>query len=132
MKTSSPSRKNSARKPSHLGSKIQPSPGGSSPTRFASIGRTGGLTARFMSGPAIISRTSVRGHRTMRDDDWNPILSPLRGANDASHKSAESAPQKPVHTGSPASELVRLPPGSFRSLGSESGASDKSHEKSDP
>src|SRR4051794_19304990 len=48
MKTSSPSRKIRVRKPSHLGSKIHPSPGGSAPTRLASIGRTGGLTARFM------------------------------------------------------------------------------------
>src|SRR5438105_4037127 len=44
MKTSSPSRNTSVRKPSHFGSKIQPSPGGRSPTRFASIGRTGGFT----------------------------------------------------------------------------------------
>src|SRR3954469_23490068 len=49
MRISSPSRKISARKPSHLGSKIQPSPGGSAPTRLASIGSSGGLTARFMT-----------------------------------------------------------------------------------
>src|SRR6266550_6530794 len=56
MKISSPSRKMSVRNPSHLGSKIHPSPGGSSLTRLASIGRTGGLTARFMSsgGTALI------------------------------------------------------------------------------
>src|SRR6185295_3026544 len=44
MKTSLPSRKMSARKPSHLGSKIHAPALGSSLTRFASIGRIGGLT----------------------------------------------------------------------------------------
>src|SRR6185436_11844034 len=44
MKTSCPSRNTSARNPSHLGSKIHPSPFGSSRTGLASIGRTGGLT----------------------------------------------------------------------------------------
>jgi len=67
----------------------------------------------------------------VREDDWNPILTPLRGANDASHKSAESTPQKSVHNGGHSSELVRLSPAPFRSVGSESGASDKSNEKSD-
>src|SRR6185437_2507491 len=32
--------------PSHLGSKIHPSPAGNSPTRLASIGKIGGLTGR--------------------------------------------------------------------------------------
>src|ERR1700761_8849212 len=45
---SSPSRKTRARNPSHLGSKTQVSPGGSSPTRLASIGRTGGFTGSCM------------------------------------------------------------------------------------
>src|SRR5678815_4948639 len=44
MNTSLPSRKMSARKPSHLGSKIHAPALGSSLTRFASIGRMGGLT----------------------------------------------------------------------------------------
>src|SRR6185369_5855690 len=44
MNTSLPSRKMSARKPSHLGSKIHAPALGSSLTRFASIGRIGGLT----------------------------------------------------------------------------------------
>src|SRR4051794_20300358 len=48
MNTSSPSRKTSARNPSHFGSKIQPSPSGSSLTRLASIGKTGGFTGRSM------------------------------------------------------------------------------------
>jgi hypothetical protein len=43
----SPSRKMRARKPSHLGSKIQVSPSGRSSMRFASMGRIGGLTGRF-------------------------------------------------------------------------------------
>src|SRR5437868_840422 len=55
MKISSPSRKISVRNPSHLGSKIHPSPGGSSLTLFASIGSTGGLTARFMSPSTAVS-----------------------------------------------------------------------------
>src|SRR6185503_3721786 len=42
--TSLPSRKTSARKPSHFGSKIHSPAVGSSLTRFASIGRIGGLT----------------------------------------------------------------------------------------
>ena len=67
----------------------------------------------------------------MREDDWNPILSPLHRGNDASHQSAESASQKSVHNCSHSSELVRLPPTPRRSPGSESGASDKSNEKSD-
>src|SRR4051812_27279406 len=46
MNSSSPSRKIKVRNPSHFGSKSQPSPGGSSPTRFASIGSTGGLIGR--------------------------------------------------------------------------------------
>src|SRR5687768_13718868 len=49
MKISSPSRKMSVRKPSHLGSKIHPSPGGSSLTRFASMGSIGGLTGRSIT-----------------------------------------------------------------------------------
>src|SRR5580765_5258242 len=43
MNISSPSRKTSVRKPSHLGSKIQPSPDGNSSTRVASMGSSGGL-----------------------------------------------------------------------------------------
>src|SRR5579863_6658274 len=46
MKISSPSRKISARNPSHLGSKSQSSPAGNSSTRLASIGKRGGLTGR--------------------------------------------------------------------------------------
>jgi hypothetical protein len=46
MKISSPSRNTSARKPSHLGSKIQLPSAGNSSTRFASIGRIGGFTER--------------------------------------------------------------------------------------
>src|SRR5580704_14155605 len=44
MKISSPSRNTSARKPSHLGSKTQSPSDGNSSTRFASIGKIGGLT----------------------------------------------------------------------------------------
>src|SRR6478672_162014 len=47
MRISSPSRKTSARKPSHLGSKIQLPSSGSSPIRLASIGKMGGFTGRF-------------------------------------------------------------------------------------
>src|ERR1700691_2369364 len=47
MKISSPSRNTSARKPSHLGSKIQSPSSGNSSTRFASIGRIGGFSGRF-------------------------------------------------------------------------------------
>src|SRR5260370_2322088 len=46
MKISSPSRNTSARKPSHLGSKIQSPSAGNSSTRFASIGRSGGFSRR--------------------------------------------------------------------------------------
>src|SRR4051812_26009188 len=46
MNISSPSRKTSERKPSHLGSKIHSPSDGISPTRLASIGSTGGLTGR--------------------------------------------------------------------------------------
>src|SRR6267143_4494717 len=46
MKISSPSRNTSARKPSHLGSKIQLPSAGNSSTRFASIGRIGGFSRR--------------------------------------------------------------------------------------
>src|SRR6202035_3065922 len=46
MKLSSPSRNTSARKPSHLGSKIQSPSAGNSSTRFASIGRIGGFSRR--------------------------------------------------------------------------------------
>jgi hypothetical protein len=67
----------------------------------------------------------------MREDDWNPILSPLRGANDGSAESSESTPQKSVHNCSHSSELVRFPPAPFRGVGYESGACDKSNEKSD-
>ena len=44
IRISSPSRKTSARNPSHLGSNIQSSPSGNSPTRLASMGRSGGFT----------------------------------------------------------------------------------------
>src|SRR5690349_10670267 len=56
MKISSPSRKTSVRKPSHFGSKIQPSPSGSALTRLASIGSTGGLTGKsiFRSLPTTV------------------------------------------------------------------------------
>jgi len=67
----------------------------------------------------------------MREDDWNPILTTLPGANDGSPKSADCTAQKSVHNCSHSSELVRLSPAPLRSLGSESGASDKSNEKSD-
>src|SRR5205823_4294029 len=56
MKSSSRSRNTSVRKPSHLGSKIHPSPGGSSATRFASMGRIGGLQGRRMPHPTKPSR----------------------------------------------------------------------------
>src|SRR3982074_3247006 len=76
MNISSPSRKISVRKPSHLGSKIHPSPGGSSPTRLASIGSTGGLTARFMasfmiplSRPAWDDSPYLLLHSTHADSD---------------------------------------------------------------
>jgi hypothetical protein len=46
MRISSPSRKINARKPSHFGSKIHVSPAGTSSTRLASIGNTGGFTGR--------------------------------------------------------------------------------------
>src|SRR5256714_5982796 len=61
MKTSSPSRKMSVRNPSHLGSKIKPSPGGSALTRLASIGSTGGFTARSIATlyPATVPRRGV-------------------------------------------------------------------------
>src|ERR1700736_2986713 len=49
MKISSPSRNISARKPSHLGSKIQSPSAGNSSTRFASMGRIGGFTGRSTS-----------------------------------------------------------------------------------
>src|ERR1043166_1907291 len=49
--TSLPSRKTSARKPSHLGSKIHSPAAGSLSTRLASIGRIGGFT-----GSCIIHR----------------------------------------------------------------------------
>src|ERR1700733_13059500 len=54
MRISSPSRKTKARKPSHLGSKIQVLPTGNSATRLASMGKTGGLTGSCM--PHVISR----------------------------------------------------------------------------
>src|ERR1700690_662946 len=64
MTTSSPSRKTSARKPSHFGSKIHPSPRGSSPTRSASIGKTGGATGNCM--PACYREgASVRRRRVL-------------------------------------------------------------------
>ena len=44
IRTSSPSRNISARKPSHFGSKIQLAPEGNSAIRFESIGRIGGFT----------------------------------------------------------------------------------------
>src|SRR5215472_7474804 len=47
MRISSPSRNTSARKPSHLGSKIHSSPSGNSLTRLASIGKIGGWTFKF-------------------------------------------------------------------------------------
>src|ERR1051326_5267854 len=61
MNSSSPSRKTSVRKPSHLGSKIHPSPGGNSPTRVASIGRTGGFTGRSIVHSELRSPNSFRG-----------------------------------------------------------------------
>src|ERR1700752_373289 len=48
MKISSLSRKISARKPSHLGSKIHAAPSGSASAPFANVGSTGGVTGRFM------------------------------------------------------------------------------------
>src|SRR2546426_10834964 len=45
---SSPSRNTSVRNPSHFGSKIHVPPAGNSPTRLASIGKTGGFTGRFI------------------------------------------------------------------------------------
>src|SRR5678816_2620221 len=61
MNSSSPSRNTSVRKPSHFGSKIQLSPGGSSLTRLASIGRTGGLTGR-----SILDATRLLGYSATR------------------------------------------------------------------
>src|SRR6202047_1564351 len=46
MKISSPSRNTSARKPSHLDTKIQSPPACNSSTRFASIGSIGGFSRR--------------------------------------------------------------------------------------
>src|SRR5688500_1007516 len=91
MKISSSSRKMSVRKPSHLGSKIHPSPGGSSPTRFASIGRTGGLTARFMSVhfhvcPLIAQGRSVSAYRGSLEDCATSALTTIcRTLSPASH-----------------------------------------------
>src|ERR1700678_4176768 len=71
MKISSPSRKTSTRKPSHLGSKIHPSPSGKPATRFASIGKRGGLSgrciARFVSG-ALRSRPANEDGRLLLED----------------------------------------------------------------
>src|SRR5580704_16758553 len=71
MKISSPSRKTSTRKPSHLGSKIQPSPSGSSATRLASIGKSGGLTgsctpSASLGGSGRGGRRCGRGRRRGR------------------------------------------------------------------
>src|SRR5687768_14037573 len=66
MYTSLPSRKIRARKPSHFGSKIQSPFVGSSLTRFASIGKTGGFTGSCM--PFILCpenpRSKARDERT--------------------------------------------------------------------
>src|SRR5215510_12809176 len=61
MWKSSPARKTIARKPSHLGSKSQPSPAGSSVASLASMGSTGGSIANAVAGtvyPPIRSGTS--------------------------------------------------------------------------
>src|SRR5688572_3484297 len=71
MKRSSPSRKISVRKPSHFGSKSHPSPCGSSLTRFASIGKTGGFTGRSIPKAVIPSEPRephVQFPRFARDD----------------------------------------------------------------
>src|SRR6185503_4001408 len=79
MKSSSRSRKMSVRNPSHLGSKIHPSPGGSSATRLASIGRTGGLTGRCMteerSGMDWDSAPAGCEHDNWRPTIWRSDLS---------------------------------------------------------
>src|SRR5438128_1078657 len=50
MYTSSPARKQIARKPSHFGSNCHPSPVGTSGTTFASIGASGGWNGRSIPG----------------------------------------------------------------------------------
>src|SRR5690349_11743390 len=55
MNTSLPSRKIKARKPSHFGSKIQLPVVGSSATRFASIGKTGGFTGSCMRPSYVLN-----------------------------------------------------------------------------
>src|SRR5438046_2232028 len=62
MKSSSASRKNSARKPSHFGSKSHPSPSGKAWAGLASIGRTGGLTARCTTAFLEDINCVVGGH----------------------------------------------------------------------
>src|SRR5688572_827049 len=80
MRISSPSRKMRVRKPSHFGSKIHPSPGGSSPTRFASMGIIGGLTGRCMP-----TRGSYR-RRPAGRVLASPVLHGLRIIDDASRR----------------------------------------------
>src|SRR6201999_1027651 len=58
---SSPSRKTTHRKPSHLGSYSRPGSRGTACTAFASIGRTGGITGR--STPAILNDRSDNSGR---------------------------------------------------------------------
>src|ERR1700716_2272735 len=57
---SSPSRKTRDRKPSHFGSKTHVSPAGNSPTRLASMGRTGGFTGSCMPHGIAWMHLSVR------------------------------------------------------------------------
>ena len=61
MSSSSPSRKTSARKPSHLGSYSQPSPSGRSAAALASMGSTGGSTGRRMRAHDTPQRAGQRG-----------------------------------------------------------------------
>src|SRR6187549_3010648 len=67
----SPSRNTIARKPSHFGSKSQPSPGGSSVASFASIGSTGGAIGKLASSAEAISarppKPSTRAREPRRD-----------------------------------------------------------------
>src|SRR5689334_579936 len=57
MRTSSPSRKTIARKPSHLGSYSQPSPSGRPSEALASIGSSGGSNGRCIE-PIVAVRPS--------------------------------------------------------------------------
>src|SRR5271170_7289473 len=85
---SSPSRKTRARKPSHFGSNNHPSPAGNSPTRFASMGKTGGFTGSCMPhGIACPSPCSARARYS-----GNPMpLDPRRTVSDLNQLRALTA-----------------------------------------